>query len=275
MVVKYIKNINIITDLNSFKVACRSTTGFKEIKNPISLFEKLLIGRHSPIRTVLIEVEMTIPYYVSVHFCRHKIGVEHFVQTQDKNKERSEIPQTALVNHYMVLNAEAILNILEKRLCKKSWGVTTDVSKEIKQFCEMSDNEILNILAKNMKKPCERYKSCPEPTPCYSKPKTHEFQLSNAGLKLYENLMKKIIIEGPDGNKLSISNTCIEYKNEKLVDINDIYGAFSEVLFTERRNKMISELKFLINNADRENIRRFDPDTVEAIERLELLLKEN
>lgn len=36
--------------------------------------EKILKAEHSPIRTLWFAFKIEIPYYISVHLCRHKIG---------------------------------------------------------------------------------------------------------------------------------------------------------------------------------------------------------
>ena len=60
--------------------------------------KKLLRSEHSPIRELWFGIKMYVPYYVSVHFVRHHIGVNHYVQTQrtdrtgvNRNKLKQEL----------------------------------------------------------------------------------------------------------------------------------------------------------------------------------------
>ena len=80
----------------------------------------MLIAEHSPIRTLRFNFLLTIKSWISVHFVRHKIGVEHFVTTQRDDRtgvSRDDKPQAALVNHCMDANAQALIAISRKRLC--------------------------------------------------------------------------------------------------------------------------------------------------------------
>jgi hypothetical protein len=92
-------------------------------KEPTSEWKlKILKSQHSPIRALMFDVEFQdLPYFVSVHLSRHKIGVEHFVGTQRTDRtgvNRDMLPQTAKVNHRMIINAEALIQISRKRLCQ-------------------------------------------------------------------------------------------------------------------------------------------------------------
>lgn len=82
---------------------------------------KMLKCKHSPIRTLMFTIEMQIPYFVSVHFSRHKFGVEHFIQSQRNDRQtnynRELAPQNAMVTHVMDINAEALMNMSNRRLC--------------------------------------------------------------------------------------------------------------------------------------------------------------
>lgn len=80
----------------------------------------MLVAEHSPIRTLRFNFLLTIKSWISVHFVRHKIGVEHFVTTQRDDRtgvSRDDKPQAALVNHCMDANAQALIAISRKRLC--------------------------------------------------------------------------------------------------------------------------------------------------------------
>ena len=101
----------------------RNTMGKEEHgKEPSSEWKrKMLLARHSPIQAVFFRIRMDgIPYWVSVHLVRHKVGVDHFVRSQRTDRTgvcRDDLPQSAPVVHEMIANAQAILAISRKRLC--------------------------------------------------------------------------------------------------------------------------------------------------------------
>lgn len=101
-------------------------------KNPDKKWKhRMLFCEHSPIRalqyTIVIE---GIPSWVSVHFTRHKIGVEHFVSTQRTDRtgvNRDKLKQSELVNHTIYANAQAIISMSRKRLCRNASQETRDI----------------------------------------------------------------------------------------------------------------------------------------------------
>ena len=65
--------------------AARTTIRMEEgVKEPSSRWKKrILLAEHSPIRKMVFSWKwLNLPYWVSVHFVRHKFGIEHFVSTQ-------------------------------------------------------------------------------------------------------------------------------------------------------------------------------------------------
>ena len=120
-----------------------NTIGKKTSKLPTDEWKvKLLRSEHSPIRTLWFAFRMEIPYWVSVHFCRHKFGVEHFVSTQrdDRHPEevvsRADKPQGEMVSHIMYVNAQELMQMARKRLCKQA-------SPETQEVMHMIVNEVL------------------------------------------------------------------------------------------------------------------------------------
>lgn len=106
--------------------AARTTVSKPEgDKEPSALWKKkMLLAEHSPIRQLIFRWKWSnLPYWVSVHFVRHKIGIEHFVSTQRTDRTgvaRDEMPQGTLVKHECLANAQTIINISRKRLCRKA-----------------------------------------------------------------------------------------------------------------------------------------------------------
>lgn len=93
---------------------------------------KILRSEHSPIRTLMWTIKMeNIPYCNSVHFVRHKYGVEHYVQSQRKNPERGSDRQDAPVTHIMDINAQELIFMARKRLCYKADVMTRLIMMKI------------------------------------------------------------------------------------------------------------------------------------------------
>lgn len=124
-------------DLLWVKQCTLNTVGKETTKAPTEEWiTKLIKAEHSPIRELWFGVRLTIPYWVSVHFVRHHIGVNHYVQTQrddrtDGTVSRSDKPQGELVSHIMSINAQELIQMSHKRLCKQASQETRQVMKMI------------------------------------------------------------------------------------------------------------------------------------------------
>jgi hypothetical protein len=144
---------------------------------------RILMAEHSPIRHVQYWIELEIPKWVSTHFVRHKIGVEHYVSTSRPDrtgKPRGE--SETMVRHGMLINAQAIINISRKRLCQNA-------SKETRSAWEDVINALYGmdaILADKCRAECVYRGFCPE-IPCCGFCKTQEAAIQReAYLKGYE-----------------------------------------------------------------------------------------
>lgn len=122
-------------DLKWCKTCTLNTVGKSSTKAPTEQWiERLVKAEHSPIRELWFGIKMTIPYWVSVHFVRHHIGVNHYVQTQRSDRtgvNRDEKPQGELVSHIMSINAQELVFMAHKRLCKQASKETREVMQEI------------------------------------------------------------------------------------------------------------------------------------------------
>ena len=124
---------------------------------------KFLKSEHSPIRVATYRVYMgNIPAWVSVHFTRHKIGVEHFVTSRREDITGMARSAHSLVNHEMIINAQALITMARKRLCRKSAKETLLVMGLIKQAVF----EIDRPLSRAMVPDCIYRDGCHEMTPC-------------------------------------------------------------------------------------------------------------
>jgi len=122
-----------ITTLDDARLACSYTIN----KDSKITLDALARCEHSPLRTQMFWVLMDeIPTFVSVHFTRHKIGVEHFVKSNRSDRGGSGvITRETPVNHAMFINAHALINMARKRLCKKASPETREVMLAIKAAC--------------------------------------------------------------------------------------------------------------------------------------------
>lgn len=148
------------------------TTVGKEPKDsePTSEWKrKILKCEHSPIRTLMFVLRFRdLPYFVSVHLVRHKIGVEHFVRSQRSDRSidgasRHDLPQDAPVEHTMVLNAAAIIFMSRRRLCgqasketREAWGAAVQALRDIGEV-ELADSCVPECVYRG---------ACPEMRPC-------------------------------------------------------------------------------------------------------------
>lgn len=117
--------------------SCLTTVGKPEIdKEPLDKWKRrLLLSEHSPIRQLWYKWKwIDLKYWVSVHFTRHKIGIEHWVRTQRSDRTgvtRDKLSQSTVVEHECEANAQAIINISRKRLCNSASPETREAWKEV------------------------------------------------------------------------------------------------------------------------------------------------
>lgn len=132
----------------------------------LSLKKRYLKSEHSPIRTLTFIIKMDIPYCNSVHFVRHKLGVEHFVQSQrndrQDNYDRTKAPQDAPVTHIMYVNAQELMFMARKRLCGKADATTQRIMRAIVKAVLETNPEFEDVLVPQ----CQYLHSCPEFAPC-------------------------------------------------------------------------------------------------------------
>lgn len=126
------------------KTCTLNTVGKVSAKLPTDEWKKKLIqAEHSPLRELWFGIRMTVPSYVSVHFVRHHIGVNHYVQSQrndrQNNYDRTKAPQDAMVSHIMSVNAQELVFMAHKRLCGQADAYTRKVMQEIvRQVAEVN-----------------------------------------------------------------------------------------------------------------------------------------
>ena len=149
-----------LTDTDLMTKACEMT-----IRSDSHIaFSDLYRAEHSPIRTQLFWIEMyNIPTFVSTHFVRHKIGVEHFILSNREDRGGEvEANRWTPVKHAMLINAEALMTMARKRLCKTSHSFTQSVMLRIVDAVGEIDSELKRFLVPSCiyLRGCRELKSC-------------------------------------------------------------------------------------------------------------------
>jgi hypothetical protein len=160
--------------------AARTTIGMeKGQKDPSPAWKrKMLLSEHSPIRQLSVKWKWkNLKYWVSVHFVRHKIGIEHFVSTQRTDrtgKDRDMIFQSALVTHECIADAQAIINISRKRLCSQASTETKTAWKAFLKELKKKEPAIESVCVPE----CVYRGFCPEIKSCnYDKTSAYQKEL--------------------------------------------------------------------------------------------------
>lgn len=118
---------------------------------PITMWKlRMLKAEHSPIRFLTFKSKWrNLLSWVSVHLVRHKIGIDHFVRSQRTDRagiDRGDLTQNTLIEHEILINAQAIINISRKRLCncasketQDAWitflNTIADLEPELRKMC--------------------------------------------------------------------------------------------------------------------------------------------
>lgn len=128
--------------------------------------KSILLAEHSPIRKIKFSWKWTgLKSWVSVHFVRHKIGIEHWVRTQRTDRtgvNRDELPQGSLVEHECEADAQALINISRKRLCNQASQETREAWKEVIEELKLHDPAVASVCVPE----CVYRGFCPEMHSC-------------------------------------------------------------------------------------------------------------
>ena len=158
-----------ITGADLMRLACSYTIS---AESEMTL-DKIYQCEHSPMRTQMFVVEMKdIPTFVSVHFVRHKHGVEHFVKSnrEDRASHTGDSGRWHPVNHMMLCNAQSLVNMARKRLCRKASNETTATMQAIVNAVYGTGDF---DLAERMVPECEYRRGCHEIKTCGLYDKRH------------------------------------------------------------------------------------------------------
>ena len=151
--------------------SARTTIG-KEAgtKEPSDIWKKrMLLCEHSPIRQLLVKAKWTdLKYWVSVHIVRHWLGIVHWVQSQRPDRlqknapNRDKEPQDTPVQHEIEVNAQALINISRKRLCKMAMPETREAWEELISEISKKEPQIAKACVPDCiyRGHCYEYKTC-------------------------------------------------------------------------------------------------------------------
>jgi len=163
-----IRFLKVIGSWREVADAARTTIRLDEgTKEPSSRWKKrILLAEHSPIRKLCFNWKwVDLPYWVSVHFVRHKYGIEHFVSTQRTDRtgeDRTAKGQDAPVVHECFANAQALMFISRRRLCGQASAETRDAWKLVVDAVAAQESEVAACCVPE----CVYRGFCPEFKPC-------------------------------------------------------------------------------------------------------------
>jgi thymidylate synthase ThyX len=128
----------------------------------------MLLAEHSPIR--LVEYDITfedIKQWVTVHLVRHWLGFIPFVHSQREDRRkldvpRDELPQGALNDMDVSINAQSMINVSRKRLCSKASPETRDAWQKVVDAVGQIDP----VMAEKCVPNCVYRGFCPELESC-------------------------------------------------------------------------------------------------------------
>lgn len=148
------------------KQCALETVGLNAVTPPdFEWKRKILRARHSPIRELRFAFELEIPYWVSVHLCRH-VHAQPYVRTQRNDRQdkydRNKAPQDAPVTMIWTMNAEELITIAQKRLCEQAAKETQEVVAKMCDLVMDKFPEFDDLFAP----PCVYYGRCDEMFPC-------------------------------------------------------------------------------------------------------------
>ncbi len=136
-------------------------------KEPSSSWKKrILLAEHSPIRKLCFNWKwVDLPYWVSVHFVRHKYGIEHFVSTQRTDRtgnDRTQSRQDSPVMHECFANAQAVMFISRRRLCHQASPETTQAWRKVVDEIAQKEPELAECCVPECvyRGFCPEFKSC-------------------------------------------------------------------------------------------------------------------
>lgn len=155
-------------------IACKEralvTVGLKVKNPPTDEWKKAILkARHSPIRRLRFSFYLEdVPYWTVGHIVRH-VHAQPYVKSQrnDRQEEydREKAPQDAPVNCIWDMNAEELMVIANKRLCRQASDKTRELVRMICDEVIKTNPEFAEFLVPM----CQYVGGCKEMYPCGGK----------------------------------------------------------------------------------------------------------
>ena len=151
------------------KLAALNTIGkTKVVKLPDDEWKhRILRARHSPIRSLEFMIRVNpLESYIATHFARH-VHATPFIQSQRNDRQdkydRRKAPQDSPVSMMLLVNAEELMTMANKRLCGCAADETREVMRDICRAVIEVNPEFKPFLVPF----CMEY-GCHEFYPCYN-----------------------------------------------------------------------------------------------------------
>lgn len=136
---KFVGLIESPTERDWMEVKRRAlvTVGLKPVSAPDEEWKrKILRARHSPIRYLMFSFYIVCPSWVSVHLSRH-VHAQPYVRSQRNDRQdlydRNKAPQDSPVCMIYDVNAEELMTIANKRLCRQASEETREI---VRMMCD-------------------------------------------------------------------------------------------------------------------------------------------
>lgn len=170
--------------------AARRTTGKESLdKEPSDQFKlNSLFAEHSQIKLVEYLISFKkLKQWVGVHFLRHPFVLPFIHSQRDDRRDnpvsRDLIPQGTENDQDFVMNAQTLINVSRKRLCKCASKETRDAWNAVKEEIAKKEPLMAAVMVPN----CIYRGFCPEPKSC-GYWKTNDFKKK---LNKYRNLINR------------------------------------------------------------------------------------
>lgn len=148
-----------LTKPELINLACSYTS------NAASKIKPRLIYRceHSPMRTQMFLIEcIDVPTFVVNHIVRHHI--QPFVQSNrpDRNGGNTKIDRNTPINFCFVANAQNLIDMSRKRLCRKASEETQELMWLIKEEIRTADPDLYEFMVPECvyRKGCHELRTC-------------------------------------------------------------------------------------------------------------------
>lgn len=137
------------------------TQGLKPRPITAKFLKKALISQHSMLRVMMFDIRVQgLPYYCHVSFVRHHVWVQPFVRTSRPDSmnpvpfDRRAARQDAPADMTLFLNLQALINIMQKRLCSNADEETMFIALLIRQEFLNDPDPFMQLVGQALRPSC-------------------------------------------------------------------------------------------------------------------------